>query len=77
MDKSKKFCYLAPTQVKFREKTEDSYYSEAWGIAFNRHIICLCCGQVIPLTDDIEILREEESWIDLDQSIDDAATYYD
>lgn len=77
MNKSKKFCYLAPTQVKFREKIGDSYSAANWGIAFNRHIICLCCGQVIPLTDDIEILREEEDWIDLYQSIDDAATYYD
>ena len=54
------------TQIKFHEVGEDI---EIGGILLDDgNIVCGCCGSLFE-PEDVEIIKEYESWIDLSEEI--------
>lgn len=68
--------YEVPTQVKFYDIDEDRWIG---GIAYEKIIICGCCGGYIEIFDLLEEAKEagikpnmiiqELPWIDIDEAI--------
>ena len=53
-------------QIKFHEVGEDI---EIGGILLDDgNIVCVCCGSLFE-PEDVEIIKEYESWIDLSEEI--------
>ena len=66
MEKRKSF--ERPTQVKISEIGGEETIE--YGIAYNDEVICACCGGVYEL-DEVEILEEDEYWVDFKDEIGD------
>lgn len=65
----KKTFYDTPTQVRFKERENDS---PLYGIAIGNTVICACCGAVFSLTDEeyeIATVEKELSWVNFTDAI--------
>lgn len=69
MENIKKDYYPYPTQVLFGERNPEGEIEDDYGIAFRRHIICLCCGYPLDLNDDDVFIWEEFGWYDIGDSL--------
>lgn len=69
MENIKKNYYPYPTQVLFGERNPKGEIEDNYGIAFRRHIICLCCGYPLDLNDDDVFIWEEFGWYDIEDSL--------
>ena len=67
----KKDYYPSPVQVRFCQRLEyGSFTEDGWGIAFQDHIICLGCGQLIDLNDYDTIVWEQiDEWVSCDEEL--------
>ena len=71
MNDIKELYYPFPVQVKFAQRLDNGQWSEDnWGIAFHEHIICLGCGQLIDLDDEVIVVDEiKDSWMPCDEEL--------
>lgn len=69
MENIKKNYYPYPTQVLFGQRNSEGEIEDDYGIAFRRHIICLCCGYPLDLNDDDVFVWEEFGWYDIGDSL--------
>ena len=57
-------------QVKFKDVCNDSIHGGILVINGNdKYIICGCCGGVIEVDEDVEIIEEYNNWVDISDSI--------
>ena len=63
----KRGFYSSPVQVKFGQRSDDDgVIYDNYGIAFQDHIICLCCGYPLALNDEDLFVWEELDWHDIE-----------
>lgn len=57
-----KMFFPCPTIVEFKREDEDEVFV---GIAYNKEIICLCCGGITPLDEATMVRYHPEVWKDV------------
>ena len=55
-------------QVKFKDNENEIHYGIMITIGYGSYVICGCCGGILTVGEDCEIIQEME-WIDIEYAI--------